>query len=143
MKRDQFNTSVRQKDGGPPIIDISYEGPANTLDEQLTRGDDQLTASDLDAAFRLRETADDTTSGVFGLTHRLTGAYLLEVNADAEAMAGLVSAAREADDDASYRVRIRPTDENPIDYEMSALLVYNSDGELLRKRSLIPSGVEL
>jgi hypothetical protein len=158
MRRDQFTMAVQNPDGRPPTLDIVYDGPADELGERLGEDREQLTADDLDAAFRLLApsgtdgddsdstgdtTNTDETEGVFSLTHRLTGSYLLEVNADAEAMRALVSAAREVDEDARYRVRIRREDGDTTVYEMSALFVYDSEGELLRQRSLIPSGVEL
>jgi hypothetical protein len=139
MKRDQFTPSVQQADSGPPTLDITYDGPADELDNRLSENGEPIPATDLDAAFRRRESAD----GVFSLTHRVTGAYLLEANADTAAVRTLVAAAREADDDASYRIRIHGTDSDVTVYQMSALLVYDSDGKLLRQRSLIPSGVEL
>ena len=146
MRRDQFTAAVRTPDGRPPTLDIVYDGPADELDSRLSANGEPLTADGLDAAFRRRappedEDADDT--GVFSLTRRLTGGYLLEVNVDTGSVRGLVAAAREVDDDASYHIRISRGDEERVVYEMSTLLVYDSSGELLRQRSLIPSGVEL
>lgn len=145
MKRDQFTVAVRTPDGRPPTLDIVYDGPADDIDAEFSANGDPLAAADIDAAFRRRDPPDDEddTVGVFSLTRRLTGAYLLEANVDAEAIGNLVAAARETDGDASYRVRIRPTGDDPTVYEMTTLLVYDSSGELLRQRSLIPSGVEL
>jgi len=156
MRRDQFTMAVRNADDHPPTLDISYDGPVDELDERLTDDGAPLEATDLDAAFRLlappEDETDDTNDtetdaaddaeGVFSLTHRLTGSYLFEVNAGVEEVRDLVAAAREVDD-ARYRIRIRPEDGDTAIYEMSALFVYDSEGELLRQRSLIPSGVEL
>jgi len=155
MRRDQFTMAVRNADDHPPTLDIVYDGPVDELDNRLTDDGAPLEATDLDAAFRLLappEDADDTETddtdadeaeGVFSLAHRLTGSYLFEVNAGVEEMRDLVAAAREVDDDARYRIRIRPEDGDATVYEMSALFVYDTEGELLRQRSLIPSGVEL
>lgn len=157
MRRDKFTAAIRHGDDQPPTLDIVYEGPAGELADQLTDGGKPLDAADLDAAFRLlaplEDAADDTGStdspdaeegeGVFSLTHRLTGSYLFEVNLGVEDVTELVAAAREADDAARYQIRIRPEDGDTTVYEMSALFVYDSEGELLRQRSLIPSGVEL
>ena len=92
----------------------------------------------------MQDDPDDDTTGVFSLTHRITGEYLLEVNADATDVLDLVDAARDrGEDDASYRIQVERADENPVVYEMDALLVYDKEGDLLRQHSLIPSGVEL
>ncbi|ERH09903.1 MAG: hypothetical protein J07HX64_01668 [halophilic archaeon J07HX64] len=147
MRRDQFTAAVQDLSSDSPTIDIVYDGPEDELDNRLREEGEPLTATDLDAAFRLlasSEAGESTASeGVFSLTNRLTGAYLLEVNIDADRMRELVAAAREVDDDARYRIRIRIDRDESVIYEMSALFVYNSEGKLLRQRSLIPSGVEL
>jgi hypothetical protein len=157
MRRDQFTMAVQNPDGRPPTLDIVYDGPVEELYERLGTDSESLTPDDLDAAFRrltpsgadgdgtdsTDSTTDaDATEGVFSLTHRLTGAYLLEANTDTEAVRDVVSGARDVDD-SRYRVRIRSKNGDASVYEMSALFVYDSEGELLRQRSLIPSGVEL
>jgi len=158
MRRDQFTMAVQSPDGRPPTLDIVYDGPAAELHERLRADEQSLSADELDVAFRHlapsgaegddtdstdRTTNTDPDEGVFSLTHRLTGAYVLEVNVDITAIRAVVAAARDVDDDARYRVRIRTEEGDNSVYEMSALFVYDSDGELLRQRSLIPSGVEL
>jgi hypothetical protein len=147
MRRDQFTAAVQDLSSDSPTIDIVYDGPEDELGNRLREEGEPLAATDLDAAFRLLAPSDageDTASeGVFSLTNRLTGAYLLEVNIDADTMRDLVAAAREVDDDARYRIHIRIDRDDSVTYEMSALFVYNSEGKLLRQRSLIPSGVEL
>jgi hypothetical protein len=150
MRRDHFTVAVRNVDAGSagvPTLDIEYDGPTETLTSQLTEGGGDLyTADEIDAAFRLQEPLDaDDATGVFSLTHRITGEYLLEVNVEAEAILDLVRGARdsEEEEDASYRIGIGREADEPINYEMDALLVYDDDGNLLRQRSLIPSGVEL
>jgi len=159
MRRDQFTMAVQNPDGRPPTLDIVYDGPVEELHERLRTDQESLSADELDAAFRHLAPSgaegDDTDStdtatdaapdeGVFSLTHRLTGAYVLEVNVEVTAIRAVVTAARDVDDeDASYRIRIRTEEGDTSVYGMSALFVYDSQGELLRQRSLIPSGVEL
>lgn len=146
MRRDQFTAAVQDLGSNSPTLDIVYDGPTDELRTRLRHEGEPLDAADLDAAFRLlapSESDQDTASeGVFSLTNRLTGAYLLEVNVDTDTMQELVAAAREADD-ARYRIRVHIDRDDAVVYEMSALFVYSSEGELLRQRSLIPSGVEL
>jgi len=158
MRRDQFTMAVENPDSRPPTLDIVYDGPAEELHERLRADERSLSADELDAAFRQlgssgtegdetdstdKATDADPDEGVFSLTYRLTGAYLLEVNVDVAAIRDVVAGARDVDDDARYRIRIHQDDGDTTVYEMSALFVYDSDGELLRQRSLIPSGVEL
>lgn len=147
MRRDNFQVTVRLPDGeaGSPTLDIEYTGPATTLTTQLTteRGD-LYPSEEIDTAFRVQEPLDsDDVMGVFSLTHRVTGEYLLEVNVEADTILDLVRAARGTDDNGSYRVCIERSDDDPIEHEMDSLLVYDSEGDLLRQHSLIPSGVEL
>lgn len=146
MRRDNFTVTVRLSDADHSTLDIEYTGPTATLTAQLTdEGGDLYPADEIDAAFRLQEPLDaDDATGVFSLTHRVTGEYLLEVNADTETVLDLVRAARDADDaTGSYNVRIEREDDDAVTLEMDSLLVYDSEGDLLRQHSLIPSGVEL
>jgi len=149
MRRDHFTVAARHvssEEPTEPTLTVEYDGPQETLTEQLTDTAGELfVAEDVDAAFRLQEDRDaDDATGVFSLTNRITGAYLLEVNADADTVLSLVDAARDrGEDDASYRIRIERAESDPIRYQMDALLVYDSEGDLLRQHSLIPSGVEL
>jgi len=148
MRRDHFTVAARHvssEEPTEPTLAIEYTGPQETLTEQLTdSGKDLFVAEDTDAAFRMQDDPDDDATGVFSLTHRITGEYLLEVNADATDVLDLVDAARgRGEDDASYRIQVERADENPVVYEMDALLVYDKEGDLLRQHSLIPSGVEL
>ena len=148
MRRDHFTVTARELDGTTesPALDVEYTGPTETLTTQLTDDRGSLYPSEeIDAAFRLQDSLDDeNVTGVFSITHRMTGEYLLEVNVEADTILDLVRAARSAaDDDGSYRVRIERSDDGPVHYEMDSLLVYDNEGDLLRQRSLIPSGVEL
>jgi hypothetical protein len=147
MRRDHFTltavTDESDADGEPTLV-VTYDGPPGTLTERLLGETGEAPAGDeLDAAFRLQTPADDPeATGVFSLTRRLTGEYLLEGNADAESLLAVVDAARDNDDE-RYRIRIERPNVDPITYEKETLLVYDADGSLLRHRSLIPSGVEL
>jgi len=149
MRRDHFTLTTSTFDSddtdGSSLI-VEYDGPKETLTSQLTDDSTDLnTADDIDAAFRLQEPLDeDDATGVFSLTHRITGEYLLEANADADTILTLIRNARDTtDDDASYRIRIERKDGDTIVYDLDALFVYDTEGSLLRKNSLIPSGVEL
>lgn len=150
MRRDHFTVAVRDHSTEKPTLDIAYDGPRETLTGQLTDTDSELLTVDaIDAAFRLQDTLhEDDAMGVFSLTHRLTGEYLLEVNIDARDVLALVQHTRDASEDedsdeTSYCIQIQREDDETIVYDMSSLFVYDADGELLKQHSLIPSGVEL
>lgn len=140
MRRDHFTVETDPA-RNPPAVAITSDGPAGTIAERLA-DDGVPSAEDVDVILRLQGPVDDPdTTGVLSLTRRLTGEYLLEVNAEAAGLLEVVNAARDAED--TYAVRIeRPSDE-PVVYEKGTLLVYDEAGSLLRQHSLIPSGVEL
>jgi len=150
MRRDYFTLDVGNLDAdGPPTAHIRFDGPAEQLVDRLTGDDDEaLSPEELDVAFRLQSPAEDEdASGVVAVTNRVTGAFVLELNADADDVFRFIDAAREfgkdADREFRYRVRVTADDEELLAHEMNVFLVYDPDGELLRGRSLIPSGVEL
>ena len=157
MRRDYFTLDVRhvdwvdEADGEParPAVTIAFDGPAETLHQRLTGPDGEyLAAGETDAAFRLQGGVDDPdATGVVSVTNRHTGDFVLELNEDADDVIRFIRAAREygkrADDDGHYAVTIELDGEPVVDYEKDAFLVYDTEGNLLRSRSLIPSGVEL
>lgn len=157
MRRDYFSLEIGNVDwldghGDPekPRVTIDFKGPAKSLRSRLTGIDDEhLEAKETDAAFRLQPSAgEDDGEGVFGLTNRLTGEFILELNEDVETVMQFIRAARRygesvPDDDSWYQIRIRIGDDSVITYDKRTFLVYDDDGNLLRKDSLIPSGVEL
>lgn len=156
MRRDYFTLDVSnvdwvEDDGEPskPTVSIDFEGPVATLEERLTGPDGEpLAAEETDVAFRYKDDvgADDAT-GVVSVTNRLTGDFALELNEDADDVGTFITAARRygetSGDDGEYRVDIALDGDAFVSYEKSTFLVYDNDGNLLRKHSLIPSGVEL
>jgi hypothetical protein len=156
MRRDYFGLEIAdtdwlEGDADPtrPRLVIEFDGPESTLRERLTgHGDDPLSARETDAVFRLKTPLDDPDAeGVFSLTNRLTGDFVLELDEDADGLVEFVRAARaygeHAPDDARYEVVVAVDGEQVVAYEKRTLLVYDDDGNLLRNHSLIPSGVEL
>jgi len=153
MRRDHFTLTVSEAGAVvPPALVLTYDGPAGNLTTRLTDGDSLLDGELVDASFRMlggdHEGGDDADvdasaagSGVFGLTHRLTGEYILEAGADATDVRALIDAAQA--EGGSYRIRVERPGEEDIVFVTEALLVYDVDGGLRRKDSLIPSGVEL
>ncbi|KTG16324.1 DUF5793 family protein [Haloferax profundi] len=157
MRRDYFELDVRDVDwyegGEPPrqpTVSIDFYGPPEELRERFSApGGDVLASGDLDVSLRLQGPINETdTRGVVSVTDRLTGDYVLELNADAEDVLYFIGAAREYgrnsdDKDGHYRVDVAIEGEHFATFEKSMFLVYDVDGSLLRGRSLIPSGVEL
>ncbi|MEF8782828.1 MAG: DUF5793 family protein [Haloarculaceae archaeon] len=145
MRRDHFTLAVEHVDSqstDPPTLAVLYEGPAGNLTARLTATGEAPGSEDVDSAFRLQgPVAAEDSPGVFSLSRRLTGEYLLEAKADAAAVRALIDAARERG--GSYRIRIERPGADDIVLDKETLLVYDPDGNLLRQESLIPSGVEL
>jgi len=153
MRRDHFTLTVDETGAvAPPTLVLAYEGPAGSLTDRLTEDGGLIHGELLDASFRVLDADHDgdedepidafaAGSGVFSLTHRLTGEYILEAGADPADVRTLIDAAQA--EGGSYRIRIERPDEEDVVFVTEALLVYDVDGNLRRKDSLIPSGVEL
>jgi len=92
MRRDYFTLELRDVGTDPveqPTVHVEYDGPSDELETRLTPG------TDLDLAFRFQTPVDDPDAdGVLAITERLTGDFVLEVNADADAILDLVDAAK-------------------------------------------------
>jgi len=157
MRREQFDLDVRNiewvdADGEPrqPLARISVTGTTEQLQSRLQDIDgERLTADMIDVAFRLTESieADPAAGGVVGVANRLTGDFIFETNEDADDVLQFINVAREYgretnSPESRYRIEI-VVDGETITFEKGTFLVYDDDGELLRSRSLIPSGVEL
>lgn len=156
MRRDYFTLDVSEIDwiesGGEPAqprVVIDFHGPEADLRERFeTPTGDLLEAEETDVACRLQgDVSDPDTEGVVSVTNRITGDFIIELNEDAADILTFINAARkygEAENgDGHYHVTIRLDGEELTTYEKQTFLVYNEDGDLLRKHSLIPSGVEL
>jgi hypothetical protein len=152
MRRDYFTLDVRHVDGEDdrkPVVGLDFDGPSGLLDERLTdESGSSLDASEIDVAFRYTTSVDaDDADGVFSVTNRLTGAFILETNTDADPITRLIQTARSEEvadaDGGRYEVEIRRQSGEKTVYDKRTLLVYDADGDLRREHSLIPSGVEL
>lgn len=145
MRRDHFTLSAENlapEAAEAPTLTVSYSGPPGTLTARLdAETGTPPSGNDVDATYRLLPD-DDSQVGVFALSRRVTGDYVLEANGDADEIYTLVDAARERDD-TTYRIRIERSGAGDVVMDKETLLVYDEDGNLLRQHSLIPSGVEL
>ena len=159
MRRNDFTLDVGGvdwvEDGDEPekpSVLIDFEGESNDLHDRLSGPDGGLLAAEeTDVAFRLLsdqdDEADEHAEGVVSVTNRVTGDYVLELNADADDVFAFITAARrygeDAGDDGQYRVEVSEAGEPVASYDKTTFLVYNHEGDLLRRHSLIPGGVEL
>jgi hypothetical protein len=148
MRRDYFTLHLGNVDSDgaaeKPAARIAFDGPSDVLQTRLMEETDAV-----DVAYRLQTPLDvEDADGVFSITDRVTGEFLLEVNADATTVFELIDAARaygqqSNDTDGCYEVAITRDDETLFATDKRMLLVYDQDGDLRRQHSLIPSGVEL
>lgn len=149
MRRDYFTldaAGVQADDSGQPIVRITYEGPTEELKSRLRRGGRPIDGDGVDITYRLQDAIQaDGPKGAFAIADRVTGEYVLELNADAETVFAVTEAVADGDENnGHYRVVVRTDDGDELaTYDKSTLLVYDNDGDLLRDRSLIPSGVEI
>lgn len=156
MRREYFSLEIsnvawvdESDEPEKPMITISFDGERSDLERYLTKADgDPYEAGDVDVAFRLQGSLDDPdAAGVVAITSRLTGDYICELNVEAADVTTFITAARrygeQTGDTGRYFARIEIDGEEVITFDKRTLLVYSSDGELLRQQSLIPSGVEI
>lgn len=156
MRRDYFTLQVHDVDwvdeGTEPTLPrltIRYEGPTEPFREGFVRDDALIPKDEVDVAFRLQAPIEDPdATGVLSLTDRLTGDFLLELDATVDSIVRFIRGARRygesvgnADD--RYQIDVRIDEITQLTFEKRTLLVYHEDGTLLREHSLIPSGVEL
>lgn len=146
MRRDYFTFGldhVAEKTDGKPRVTIEFDGPSEDAGTRLTP------ERDVDVAFRFQTPVDtDDADGVFSVADRVTGEFLLEVNVDATAIHTLIDAARAYEEthgetDSCYSVVLEANGERVFEMDKRTLLVYDTEGNLRRQHSLIPSGVEL
>lgn len=145
MRRDYFTIDV-DTTGAQPVVTVEFDGPEGLLDERLTdESGAPLDAEGVDISYRLREPVSDDAHGVLALSDRYTGEFRFELNATADTVLDLVQAARAADeegDNGSFRLVVEH-DRQLLDIDVDTLLVYDENGGLLRRHSLLSSGVEL
>ena len=137
MRRDEFTTEI-DDDAEQPTLCVTYSGGDEGLRERLD------TATDFDVTYRRTPPGEDS-QGVLGVTDRMTGEFVFETPVDPALVQSLVEATRASEDgeDPRYVLRIDPDSGDIVATEQTTLLVYNSDGSLNRKASLIPGSVEI
>lgn len=154
MRREYFDLHVHNidwmaADGDPrkPTVVIDFDGPSEVLEARLAGSDGFVEAVETDINYRFHEEGPEG-SGVLSITNRITGDFVLELNAESEGVLEFIRAARAygeaaADGEVRYRVTIGLDGEEILTHDKSTFLVYNHEGNLVRQHSLIPGGVEL
>jgi hypothetical protein len=150
MRRDYFTlstTGATADESGRPVIRVTYEGPRSELETRLDPEDRVIDDDGIDVTYRIRDAAGTDVMGVLAVTDRVTGEYILEVDVDADSIFAVTAEASDRSDHdgiGGYRLVIETDGEERLAaYDKSTLLVYGEGGEILRDRSLIPSGVEI
>ncbi len=154
MRREYFDLHVSNTDwvtteGDPqkPTVVIDFDGPSEVLEARLAGSNGLVDADETDVNYRFHEDGPEG-DGVLSITNRITGDFVLELNAESQGVLEFIRAARAygeaaADGDGRYRVTVRLDDEELLTHDKSTFLVYNHEGNLVRQHSLIPGGVEL
>lgn len=156
MRRDYFTLDARNVDwveeGGEPqlpTVRVDFQGPETDLRDGFTKPDGSLLSDEeTDISFRLQgDPEDPDAEGVVGVTNRVTGDFIFELNVAVEDVFAFLDAARryaeETEDTSRYRIELYLDGESFVTYEKDTFLVYTREGDLLRAQSLIPGGVEL
>lgn len=154
MRREYFDLHVSNTDwvtteGDPqkPTVVIDFDGPNEVLEARLAGSNGLVDADETDVNYRFHEDGPEG-DGVLSITNRITGDFVLELNAESQGVLEFIRAAHaygEAAEDGEgrYRVTIRLDDRELLTHDKSTFLVYNHEGNLVRQHSLIPGGVEL
>lgn len=156
MRQDQCEVEIRDHDWidtddqpVQPTLSITSRAPEADFRDRMTDRDNTiLAATEIDVAFRYQSAVDDADAiGVLGVTHRTTGAYILEAPTEEDLIQTVIKAAtRYAERTATgryYTLEFWTARGLFASYEKQTFLVYAQDGTLLRHRSLIPTGVEI
>ncbi|QLH82418.1 hypothetical protein HZS54_12680 [Halosimplex pelagicum] len=147
---DVDKTGWLATDGQPeqPVLHLYFDGPRPRLKELLTsRLREDIRPDEIDVTFRFVSPTSEADTGVFSLSDRVTGDFILECEGKADSIRtfvrGVGEYANRSGRDARYEVQIRADTGVVASFEKELLLVYNADGTLLRHASLIPSSVEM
>lgn len=157
MERTEFTVEVSHTEGDEtdpdpqaeqPTLHIQFDGSTAKLRELLSeRLREGMDATEIDISYRSSQRTDHPNAGVLTLSDRVTGAPILEVEAAPDLIASVVQTVRanaeHSGGDARYQLEIGTDATILTTFERELLLVYDADGTLRRRVSLIPSGVEI
>lgn len=140
MRREDF--TIESELDGVATLRVTFGGTPESLRERLDSDGVNRDATDFDVAYRHTPREGD---GILGVTDRMTGEFIFEAAVSEATIETLVQHARadDSEDEPRYRLRIDPGDDDPMTVDKRTLLVYDADGSLIRKQSLIPGSVEI
>lgn len=142
MRREHFTVET-DPDSDQQTLIVTFAGESAVLLERLEDGS-SADETEFDVSYR-RTPAEDDTDGILGVADRMTGEFIFETPVNPDLVQRIIEETRASDEeeDPRYTLRIELPDADPIVAEQTTLLVYNSDGSLNRKASLIPGSVEI
>lgn len=131
-----------------PCLQVQIDIPEEMSIERLRGPDGEYYESDdVDVFYRHQPVEPPVESGVLSLADRLTGEYILEIPASPHLIEKAVYAVQEygthQEVNPQFETKIQIGDRQLASFSKETLLIYAIDDELLRDRSLIPSGIEI
>ncbi len=139
-----------KNDGEPkqPVVRLHFSGDRRQLVQILFANLRRAaTSEDIELSFRVLPPRDGPQRGILSFSDQVTGAYLTEVELEARAVEALSKAVRayatQTEHDSAYQVEIRTPTSVVTVFETDLLAVYDTNGTLLRRQSLLPTGIGL
>lgn len=131
-----------------PQLVIQYDGSEIALAKRFLGTDGSgYTPDELDLFYR-EQVSDSplTSNGVLGVSDRITGEYLFEINTSTAVIEEFAYAIRQyaeaSETPARYEVALWVEDSEVAVFTKETFLVYQPDGTLLRHQSLTPRSIE-
>lgn len=156
MRRDTHDlhiTNIDWLDTGDapaqPMLTVQYAGSPARLKDRLTKSDSTLLdAAEIDVTFRGQSPESETdTQGMLAVSNNVTGDFVLELPTGATPIHDFVHAVRQyvnvTGSDIACAIQLSTDEGVVVTYEKQIFLVYDPNGTLLRRYSLIPDGVEI
>lgn len=131
-----------------PCLHSQFGGSEEKLADRFRAPDGgHYTPDEIDIFYRHQSTEPPVESGVLGLADRLTGEYILEMTTSPQLIEKLIYAVKQygkrTDTTPQYQIDLRTETDQLATLKNDTLLVYGTDEPLLRRQSLIPSGIEI
>lgn len=154
MDREQLSITVQHTDEGDtdsskqPLLCITCHGPASDLNDALPTPDGEISGECIDVAVRLQPPVENEPErAVLSLSQRVTGQFILEAPLKTPRLWEFIDAANQyaaaVNTEHCFSLRVQTHDEHVAIHDKRTLLVYDSNGVLLRTQSLIPHSIEI
>lgn len=131
-----------------PCLHIQFNEPEPELIARFCNPEQTIyIPSDIDVFYRQQSTDPPVESGVLGVAERQTGDYILETTTSPSIIEKLVYAVRryseKTESEKRYQCRVWAETHHVVTFESDTLLIYGTDGSVLRHQSLIPRNIEI